>query len=499
MAAPYDVAICGFGPSGATLAGLLGKAGRRVLVLERDTEVYQLPRAVHFDHEVMRIFQTLGIVEEILPYTRATPKAEFWTAERQVLVEVPFDRDTNQGWRSDYMFHQPSLERTLRDTAEAMDLVQVRLACELVGFRESGDAVELEIRGANGETELARASYLVGCDGANSLVRQKAGLELEDMIFDEPWVVVDVLGAEGLPDAAIQYCDPARPTTLVPGALGFSRFEFMLRPGERDEDMAKPEKLRELMSPWIDLEKVEIVRAAVYRFHALVAREWSRGRVLLAGDAAHQTPPFLGQGMCAGIRDAMNLSWKLCRVLDGRSAHAIVESYGSERGPHVRTYIQRAIDAGRIICTQDPEIARVRNEAMLAGSERGEGPPLEMGLPLLGDGLFQPSGNDRHPLVRSLSPQPRVATEQGEALLDEVIGTELRLVLREEAEAGTERALGELGAGSYVWSNEEGARYFARHAIHAFLVRPDHAVFGVARSMDEIPLLLESARTRLLS
>ncbi len=490
MSEPHDVAICGFGPVGATLAGLLGRNGVRVLVVERDPEVYQLPRAVHFDHEVMRIFQTLGIAESVLPLTRATPRAQFWGADGQILVEVPWDADTNQAWRSDYMFHQPSLERVLRDTAEGMPSVGARIGSELLGFRDAGDRVELEIRDRTGGTAFASARYLVGCDGANSFVRRKAGLELEDLIFDEPWVVVDVLGAKGLPEAAVQVCDPARPTTLVPGALGFNRFEFMLRPDERDEDMARPETLRELMAPWVDVDDVEIVRAAVYRFHALLARQWSVGRVLLAGDAAHQTPPFLGQGMCAGIRDAMNLAWKLQRVVERRSPPAILASYGSERGPHVRTFIQRAIDAGRIICTQDPDVARGRDEAMLAARERGGAQAVETGLPPLGDGLFQATEAGEHPVVRRLAPQPRVASASGEARLDDVIGTGPRLMLAVEPDAELGGRLERANVVGYAWSSEEGQAWFARHGLQAILVRPDHVVFGVARSAREVPALL---------
>jgi len=491
----YDVIIAGFGPTGAALAALLGHKGHRVLAIERDAEVYQLPRAVHFDAEVMRIFQTMGVVDELQPCLRAIECCEFWTADREVLVHVPLDEPTDQGWRSDYLFHQPSLETVLREKATAEPSVELRLCTEVLDFREDGETIEVDIRGHGGEVERVRARWLVGCDGANSLVRRKAGLELEDLGFDEPWVVVDIRGAQELRNALIQFCDPARPTTVVGGAGGTQRFEFMLRPGEKGEEMVRPGRLRELMAPWVDPDKVEIVRAAEYRFHALVAKDWLRGRALLAGDAAHQTPPFLGQGMCAGIRDAMNLSWKLDRVLRCGSDPAILASYGSERAPHVRIFLEAAIAAGRIICTQDPEMARQRDKAMLEARERGEPPPVIASFPPLGEGLLQTPETERHALVGALAPQPQLTVDGADQLLDDVTGPGFRLVLRSgEPDASARRTLEGLEGHAVTWP-ESG--FFDEHGIHAFLIRPDHSIFGVARAPEQVGALLEDALARL--
>jgi 3-(3-hydroxy-phenyl)propionate hydroxylase len=305
------VLLAGFGPTGAVLAGLLGRAGRPVRVVEPEPEVYRLPRAVHCDAEVMRIFQTLGVARALLPHTRIVESCLFWSATREVLVEASLAHDRDrQGWTSDYMFHQPSLEAILRQAARAHATVEIDLGARVVDVEQDGDGVLARLQGPRGD-EQVRARFVVGCDGAASSVRRRAGMALEDLGFDEPWVVVDLRGARGLPDRCIQLCDPARPTTLVPCAHDFYRFEFMLRPGETDEEMARPERLRELLAPWLDPASVELVRAAVYRFHAVVARDWLRGRVAIAGDAAHQTPPFLGQGLCAGIGDAATVAWML--------------------------------------------------------------------------------------------------------------------------------------------------------------------------------------------
>jgi 3-(3-hydroxy-phenyl)propionate hydroxylase len=510
---PCDVALIGLGPTGATLASLLGRAGHRVRVIERDAEVYQLPRAVHFDHEVMRIFQSIGASEAILPHTRLISDYRFLNADRELLLggEIGGPR-SDQGWAVDYMFHQPSLERVLRDMAEEQPTVEVAYGCELAGLEQDADGATVRVRGPEGEASL-RARFVVGCDGAGSATRRAVGLELEDLGFDEPWVVVDLRGAKGLPDHCIQLCDPARPTTLVPGAHDFYRFEFMLRPGE-GEEMNRPEKIRELLEPWLDPDSVELVRAAVYRFHAVVAREWRRGRVAIAGDAAHQTPPFLGQGMCAGIRDAANLAWKLDLVLRGRADAALLDTYGSERSPHVRAFIQTAIDLGRIICTQDPEVARVRDAELLAREDRGNIVPI---LPDPGPGCLQGGrAQGVHPRVGRLAPQPRVRQGDGEARLDDVTGQGFRLVLRDargwpdDARCARFDALGgrvvvwgdaptEAGPGGLacVDAAGEAGAFFDRHGLHAFLVRPDHVTFGVAKGPEDVAALLDDLEAAL--
>jgi 3-(3-hydroxy-phenyl)propionate hydroxylase len=357
---------------------------------------------------------------------------------------------------------------------------------------------------------------VVGADGANSFVRTKTGMTLDDLVFDEPWVVVDIRGATSLPDEAIQLCDPARPTTHIPCAHGFNRFEFMLLPHEKPEDMVRPETLQSLMDPWLDGEQVEIVRAAVYRFHALVAGEWLRGNVSLAGDAAHQTPPFLGQGMCAGIRDAGNFAWKLDRVLRSASSPALLDTYAEERSPHVREFIRRAVQAGKIICVQDPEVAQQRDAALLDSKRRGEEPPIGTDLPFFEAGCIQDAElPSRHPLVGTLPPQPRVRRESGDSLLDDVTGGGFRLVVRSDAgfDAGIGARVSALGGSSIVWSDvpipardglavavsasREAQAFFDDHGIHAFLVRPDHVLFGVARTPAEVDALVGAAERAL--
>ncbi|MDI1363952.1 MAG: bifunctional 3-(3-hydroxy-phenyl)propionate/3-hydroxycinnamic acid hydroxylase, partial [bacterium] len=357
-----DVLIVGLGPVGATLASLLSDAGVDVIAIDKSTDVYPLPRAAHFDHEIMRVFQQLGLADEVLRHARPAVGYEFRSAQGEVLVDFG-DMSAElapSGWASGYMFNQPGLERALRAKLAKSAHARVFLGAAFERVTECTDAVEAQVAGPDGPFTV-RARYLVGCDGAWSPVREAIGSRLDDLQFDEPWLVIDAIPRSGsnLPTVNLQICDPARPTTCVLMGPGRHRWEFMLLPGETTEQVLEEAFVTDLLGSWnVD---VEIERKAVYRFHGLVAETWRAGRVLIAGDAAHQTPPFAGQGMCAGIRDAANLAWKLAAVLHGDAADVLLDSYQVEREPNARAYIRLAIEMGRVVCTLDPQLALARN------------------------------------------------------------------------------------------------------------------------------------------
>ncbi len=395
----HDVAIVGFGPAGSTLAALLAARGIRVLVADRDLDIYPLPRAVHFDHEIMRVLQEVGIADELAGDTIVNPGMDFLTADRQVLLSMRPDPVTSSGWPASSFFFQPDLERRIRNRAEHVG-AEVRLGVPVDDVVDHGDHVAVHF--ADGT--VTTAAYAVGCDGARSTVRRGLGIEMHDLQFEEPWLVVDLILRDGTtPPAglAFQVCDPVRPTTLVPMPPPRFRFEFMLVDGDDATAIAETESVHALLAPWMDPADAILERSAVYTFHGLIAQQWRKGRVLLAGDAAHMTPPFLGQGMCAGIRDAANLAWKLERVVRGESPDALLDTYGTEREPHVRQFIEAAVNFGRLICTTDRDVAAQRDRDMLAaraagGGEVGSGgaPPLLPGdLVLAGGGpaALQPS------------------------------------------------------------------------------------------------------------
>jgi 3-(3-hydroxy-phenyl)propionate hydroxylase len=395
-----DVAIVGCGPVGATLGNLLGGMGLTVEIIERELDVYHLPRAAHFDGEIMRVFQAVGLATAIEPCTAPIDGMDFVNADGTRLFGFVSPPGTGpSGWANDYMFYQPDLERALRDGLERFPDVTLRLGLEVCGLVEHDDLVELTAseKSSGCETRIL-ARYVVGTDGARSVTRTAMGSALDDYGFDQPWLVVDTFLRRpvDLPNIAIQYCDPARPATFVPHGGTHRRWEIMVMPDDDVAEIETPERVAELLAPWVDAADYDLVRAVVYTFHALVATTWRAGRLLLAGDSAHQMPPFLGQGMCAGIRDAANLAWKLARVLRGESTARLLDSYQSERQPHVRTIIETAVAAGSIIQTTDPELARLRDRQL--ASDPSAAPPAP-GLPALGPGVHLDGGGHQIPQI----------------------------------------------------------------------------------------------------
>ena len=470
--ADVDLAIIGFGPTGATMAGLAAIRGLRVVVVERDTEIFPLPRAVQCDHEVLRILQELGCADEVLAGSIRNDGLSFLAADRQVLLSATVPAMAPTGWPTSVFFHQPSFEEILRRTVLGLG-VDVRLGHEVTGIEQHDDRVTVHMAGA----EPVRARYVVGCDGARSMTRKVIGTDLRDSGFEEPWLVVDLFlddDVPGLPTRCLQVCDPARPHTLVPMPGRRFRFEFMLLPGESADEIQRPEVIERLLRPWIDPGLVTIERAAVYTFHGLVAARWRDRRVFLAGDAAHQTPPFLGQGMCAGMRDAANLAWKLAAAAaadnDG-SPDALLDTYQLEREPHAQAVIDVAVGFGQLICILDPVAAAERDARMLAdraaGGAASDGetpnliPPLTQG-PAVGLG-----GGD-------LSRQPRL----GGTRLDDLIGTGFALCSAEPLDPHSATA---------AWWHEHGVVLDASthpelrpmlHGKQACVIRPDRYVLA---------------------
>jgi 3-(3-hydroxy-phenyl)propionate hydroxylase len=471
----YDVIIAGYGPSGAILAACLGDYGIRTLVVEAQAEIYPLPRAVHFDDEIMQVFQRLGISDAILDHATPSTGYEFRAADGQVLLrfsEGAFDAPS--GWKSGYMFHQPGVEQAMRDKVARCASVDVRLGAQVSGVETMADGVSCTIATSNG-THSINARYLIAADGASSSIRGLLGIELDDYNFDEPWLVIDakVHDPSCLPTINLQICDPARPTTCIYVGKGRHRWEFMLLPGETAEVAQDEAFVAKLFAPWNCDGAITIERRAVYRFHGLVAKDWRRGPVLLAGDAAHQMPPFAGQGMCSGIRDAINIAWKIDAILNGGAADALLDTYQQEREPNVRAYIGLAIGMGQIVCTLDPEMAAMRDADMLA--ERAAGveplkppamPPLDgatlNGSVATGTRFFQPWFHDVG-LETVLGGAAWLITRNAET--QDVLPYGVRMVsLSDPSLAGFAPAL-------EAWLNE--------HEAEAALVRPDRYVFGI--------------------
>jgi 3-(3-hydroxy-phenyl)propionate hydroxylase len=510
----FQVVVVGHGPSGAIAASLLGDRGIRTLAIDRQLEVYDKPRAIAIDHEILRLLDNLGAAERVLPYVAPFPASQHFGAKGQLIRRIDMVAEPYPlGYTPSMVFTQPPVEAALREHAAAYDSVEVELGTELLGFEQSTDCVTLHLRDDRGTTRAVTADYVIACDGASSGTRQQLGIAFEDLVFDEPWLVVDLqvndASLSKLPLTAAQFCDPSRPTTFIIGPGNHRRFEIMLLPGEDPREMETAAQVWRLLARWITPDDATLWRAASYRFHALVAQEWRRGRIFLAGDAAHQQPPFIGQGMCQGIRDVGNLVWKLDRVLRGQSNAKLLDSYGEERGEHVRQLTSRIKAIGHVICERDPDAAAARDERILA---EGGGQPRTITrqeiVPPLQTGLL---AFPLHPAHGTLFPQPWIRTAEGRRRLDSVAGTGWRLVLdmRNELELSPDlqAIMTELDirpirigpAADDVLTEEDGvlAAWFDRHDCRAAIVRPDHYVFGVASETSALDALLTDLAERL--
>ena len=514
----FQVVVVGFGPSGAVATSLLGDRGIRTLTIDRRRAVYDKPRAIAIDHEIMRLLDNLGVAGSVRPFIAPFPASQHFGAKGQLIRRIDMVPEPYPlGYTPSMVFTQPPVEAALRQHAQAYPGVTVELGTELISLSQTKDGVTLHLRGDDGATRTVTADYVIACDGASSGVRQQLDIPFEDLVFDEPWLVIDLHVAETalgkLPQTAAQFCDPARPATFIIGPGLHRRFEIMLLPNEDPRVMEGAGQVWRLLQKWLTPADAKLWRAASYRFHALVAAEWRRGRVLLAGDAAHQQPPFIGQGMCQGIRDVANLVWKLDRVLRGQSSAALLDSYGEERGAHVRELTTRIKAIGHVICERDPVAAEARDARILA---EGNGEPRTITrqdiVPPLQHGLL---ATVRHAANGTLFPQPWVRTDAGRQLLDAACGVGWRLVLDGSngmvIGSGIDDRADELGirvirigagqgaATAGIIEEEDGvvAGWFGRHECAAAIVRPDHYVFGVSRDVPTLSAMMLELSQRL--
>lgn len=484
-----DVAVVGCGPVGLTLAVLLAQRGHSVTMLERWAHPYPLPRAVHIDHEVARVLQSAGIGAELETITEPADVYEWRNGHGTTLLRLGRAGAGASGWPLSLMFHQPALEAVLERRARDLG-VEIRRGCPVTDFSQHPRVVAL----ATADGEVVEARYAVGCDGANSTVRTLLDVPMTELGFFYDWLIVDVVLHDDrvFDPVNVQICDPARPTTVVSGGPGRRRWEFMRLDHETLDELET--RAWELLEPWgVRPDNATMERRALYTFAARYAERWRSGRVLLAGDAAHQMPPFAGQGMCAGIRDAANLAWKLDLVLTGVAADTLLDTYDEERVPNARHAIEFSLELGKIICVPDPEAAAERDEAMapLVGPEPTDAPPL----PGIEAGIIDPDS----PHAGALFVQGTVSGQR----FDDVHGAGWRLITLDheplELDPEAHRWFASLGgrvvavpAGDPVYG-----RWFAEHDATAALQRPDFHLYGTAASPAAAAALIEHLRTQL--
>lgn len=457
-----DVLIAGGGPTGVTLAVLLAKRGVTVIVAEKEADIYPLPRAALIDHECMRILQEAGVAEEVMARSRQVSRYDFLNAKREVLMRFEGAEQIGPGgWPTANMIHQPSVEAALRRSLSAFSNAKLHSRWELISFVDDGAGVTAQIATPDGEKAI-RARHLVGADGARSPVRKASRITFEDLNFEEPWLVVDVLVDDfsRLPTANLQICDPERPTTCVLMGEGRHRWEFMIKPGETAEQVSDDAFIEKLLEPWNVKGAVRMERKAVYTFRARIAEHWRKGRVLLAGDAAHQTPPFAGQGMCSGLRDAANLAWKLAAVLKANAPDKLIDTYQAEREPNVRATIEMAIMMGRTVCVTSKWGAFLRDMKFKLARVLGKLPNGPPAYPPISAGAILPGA------VAAGCYFPQLIAADG-AHIDDLLGFQHFLTSHED-----------IATPILIPFASSIAQWLGKNGVEAVLVRPDHYIFG---------------------
>ncbi len=487
-----DVLIVGAGPTGVSLALLLARHEVRVIVVDKEPVIYPLPRAAHVDHEVMRVFQSIGVADDVMATSRSAGRYDFLNSKGEILLRFDnANRIGPGGWPAGNMIHQPSVEQALRSRIAQTQYVDLRTSWRFESFHQGDDSITAVFTTPSGNASIA-ARHLVGCDGTRSPVREAAGITLDDLQFDEPWLVIDtmVLDSSRLPTANLQICNPERPTTCVVMGEGRHRWEFMIKSGEHPEALLDDAVIWRLLEPWHVHGAVTIERKAVYRFNARVAQQWRSGRLLLAGDAAHQMPPFAGQGMCSGIRDAANLAWKLGAVVKG-SPDSMLDVYQPEREPNVRAIIDMAIMMGRTVCITDPAAAAARDQQMLAARAAGKPPSNSPAYPPIAQGIIL----DRSAAAGQYFPQPVVDSTR----LDDLLGCGPWLIHRTDNFLNTEAAVRFVDVSNPITAafNPSLNNWLDHQHTDAVLVRPDRYVFGTGQPQVLLDAWLAATTTAL--
>ncbi|GAB3861785.1 bifunctional 3-(3-hydroxy-phenyl)propionate/3-hydroxycinnamic acid hydroxylase [Nocardioides maradonensis] len=519
MSNEYDVAIVGYGPAGLVLASALGKAGHQVVVFERWPGLYGLPRLTHIDGETARVIASVGDLGHALRDALPLDYYRYYNGAGEQLIELDW-RGESSGHPAHISMYQPDIEDAVDAGARASGNVEINQGWSVVSFRDTGDRVEVTARpwsqsrtgqwSHSDEERTISARYLVGADGANSFVRTTLGIERSDNGVDDRWLNIDTERLHPLPerfDRTTQFCDPLRGHMFMPIGRSRQRFELAVLPGE---DLA-PYEDPEFAWSWLrdthglGPDDVRILRQVVYTFQGRIAERWRSGRVLLAGDAAHTTPPYMGQGACSGMRDGITLAWKLDLVLRGLAGDELLDTYETERRPHATAITEISTALGKVANTHDPVEAAARDEAFRTGNV-----PPPPAFPTLVAGVVHHTGEQVSPYAGTLTPQAVVRTERGEGLFDDVVGRGFSLVAAGdwravldaerltfvEALGVTTATLAPGAPDSVVDVEGRYAGWLAEHDATAFIGRPDYHLFW-AGALEDLPEALDQLGERL--
>ena len=514
----YDVAIVGMGPTGVTAANLLAQKGVRTVILERDLDMYPRQRAIAADEDALRVWQSLGLLDSIAKDLDQSITVHYVDGQ-DAFFSFDLSAPGTQGLPGSVFFHQPQVEAILRANLNSSSYVQVECGQKVVGVEDAGEMVVLTVEDvATSQLRPVRARYVLACDGGSSPVRKMLGMKFEGRSLPEPWLDIQAKATYDRPTNGpvdfIFMASPERVGIDCQAPMGHHRWEFRLQDGDDLEAASRPENIARLLRQCgQDPDDVSVLQARVYTFHVRTAKQWKKGRVFLCGDAAHIMPPFAGQGMSSGIRDAANVAWKLAEVVHGRAQPSLLETYDAERRPHVEAMTRMTLTLGRMVNIRSRKVANARNNLLRIASR----------VPVLSDWLYNQRWKPQLKLATGFLPtrrgmrspagtpvwQPTVSTADGRShLMDDVLGhgfVVLGYDVRANAILSPEvvkawRAIGaefivvrpaglkleRLAENELRDDSGELRRYFRRYSARIVVIRPDRIVYGCERD-DLIP------------
>lgn len=486
----FSVIIIGAGPTGLTMGNLLGMYGIDVLILERNVGLSDLPRAISLDDEGLRVCQAMGLSHAVIENVLLDIDALYISGKRYLAKVAPTSK--RNGFPLISTFHQPEFEAALLQGLKRFPCVSVQFQHTVETFEQSDTGVVLAVRTPEGILKTFECAYLLACDGAKSATRRQLGTPMQGSTYAQKWLVVDTINDDDPSAVATFFCNPDRPAVTVPAPHAARRWEFMLLPGEREDDLLRDEKIRFLIQQVGGSRNPQISRRCIYTFHAALAQSFSKGRVFLLGDAAHLMPPFGGQGMNCGLRDAHNLSWKLQLVLQGLASPTLLDTYSQERHEHVAQLIWFSKFLGSIIMPTSKSVALLRDGAFLALNT------IPSIREYLTEARLKPQPRYKHGFIHfdgtresnavagMMLPQPEVTTPDGKkTLLDEKLGMGFALLhldnTSEEPFASLKNDIWQRLGVLFV-SIENEFDIFPLDQRNLFiLVRPDRYIYGVFR------------------
>ena len=463
----YDVAIVGFGPTGGTLANLLALQGFSILIIEKEKSFYPLPRAVHFDDEIMRVFQTIGITDKFLKHTIINKGTKFVNSKNQVVLDWPRPRSiTENGWYPSYRFHQPDLERKLRRRLKDFKKVSVMQSTKVNSLKEEKSSVKIFIENINNnKISEIRAKYIIGCDGARSTIRKQIKAKFQNLGFTQKWAVVDLIlkkNKKELPDRTIQYSNSKRPATYCRNVGKRRRWEFAINNKESEKKVLSNSYIWNFLKPWLKPSEASLERKTIYTFQSAISKKWKKGRVFLAGDAAHLMPPFMGQGMCAGVRDASNLAWKIAYCLKNNHSEKLLNTYQSERYSNVIEYIKTTVKMGEFVNA----VGTSNITGEVSSTTNGQ-KSMKSIKPKLGKGLGKINDKNRGKIF------PQFKLKNGKSLDNKFFDKPL-LIISSKYKKKLPKKINYINSDTAKGLNE----YMLNLKIDAFVVRPDRFILN---------------------